>query len=290
MNTSLAIGLAAALVPQIWRAPSQHLPMSAAERAVLLAEAARDTALRTADARRFSDLLTPDFIEINPFGRVLGQRDAVALVHQRGYRTEDVQTRIYHEAAVVSGRESLEGERPGGVRFLRVWIYEGDRWLILAYQATAIASETEAARQAAQQPSSVPRSAVGLEGADANDVAGGRESSTDAVTAVRGAETAYREAERLNDFTALSRYRAPEFMLIDRLGQQVQARSSLSRVDADKTGDFSVRVHGRIAVIVGSLTWIDRNAPSSTRLRYVTVWVLRDGRWQVVAEQRTPIA
>jgi len=291
MPSPIIAGIFAALgaAAMIW--PQEGVVEDRAERQVIAAETARTKAKQHGDVGRLNELLDSDFAKINRFGRLLGRRTAIALGHNPNYATEDVQLRIYDSGAVVTGRESDEGEPPGSVRFLRVWIREGNKWLEFADEETLISSEVAAARAEKEQPSKIDRTVFEQAGADANHVAEVVETPTAFARDIRHAERTYREAERLNDLTTLNALRAPEFRLVDRLGNVVQPVPTTSgpTIKAMQADDFGVRLHDNLAVVIGSVLRTNLANGATDRFRYSAVWIQRDEHWQVVAEQRTPI-
>ena len=52
----------------------------------------------------------------------------------------------------------------------------------------------------------------------------------------------------------------------------------------------SVRAYGTLAVVQGSLLWVDAQKFSPGVLRFERVWVKDGAAWKLAAEQRTPIA
>jgi hypothetical protein len=260
-----------------------------AEREVTAVETSRSEAKQHGDTHRLEELLAPDFIKINRFGRLLSKRQAIALARNPNYSTVDVQLRIYDSGAVVTGREFDEGDPPGSVRFMRVWIRDGEKWREVADEGTRITSEPETARIAKSTPSTVDRT-VAESASDTNHVAEAVEAPLDVARQVRSAELTYRDAERLNDLTTLSRLRTPEFRLVDRLGNVLPSAASPDpALKAVQDEDFNVRVHGNIAIVIGSVLRDNLTNGATDRFRYSTVWVRRDGQWRAVAEQQTPI-
>ena len=115
---------------------------------------------------------------------------------------------------------------------------------------------------------------------------------------VRAVEQARGEALLHADTVALSRMLATEFMEISRLG--------LVRTRADNIRDISsgdlklltvrydslaVRIYGNVAMLTGIAdnTGQFRGFPFSGKIRYTRVFVRRDGRWQAVLMQQTPM-
>jgi hypothetical protein len=289
MTSFRSTGVLAALAAAAMMWPGARVIGDSAERQVTAVEAARSAAKQHGDTDRLEDLLAPDFIKINRFGRLLGKRQTIALARNPNYSTVDVQLRIYDSAAIVTGRESDEGDPPGSVRFMRVWIREGEKWQEVADEGTRITSEPEAARIAKRTPSTVDRT-VAESASDTNHVADAAEAPVEVAGEIRSAERTYRDAERLNDTTALSKFRAPEFRLVDRLGNVLApAASPDPAIKAIHDEDFNVRAHGNIAIVIGSALRDNLTNGATDRFRYSAVWVRGDGEWRVVAEQQTPI-
>jgi len=115
---------------------------------------------------------------------------------------------------------------------------------------------------------------------------------------VRAVEMRRREALLAADTVALSRMLAPDFMEISRLGT-VRTRADNVRDIASGAlhltsisyDSLNVRVYGDVAVLTGIAdnTGTMRGFPFSGRIRYTRVFVRRDGRWQAVLMQQTPI-
>jgi Domain of unknown function (DUF4440) len=241
---------------------------------VRAAEQARADATRRGDERAFGKLLDPSFVRINRFGRVLGPDDAAALAHTPGFELEDYTVRYFGDAAITTGRERLD-TASNPLRFTRVWVHEGGQWLNLAEQITSISAE--AVKPDVPSPDEI---AVG----------GGVPPGGGAAAAeLSQEESRYRNAERIDDLTLLAKYRMPDFVRVNRLGEiEPNEPTLLAEVKAtSEEHDRIVRTRGNLGVVVGRLTWIDHHDASTGELRFMTVWIWRDGRWQVAAEQRT---
>ena len=66
-----------------------------------------------------------------------------------------------------------------------------------------------------------------------------------------------------------------------------QLKSGEVKIYEAKRYDVTVHVYGDIATVMG-MTHLDlerKGVRSPIELRYINVWVLRDGRWQLVARQ-----
>jgi len=117
---------------------------------------------------------------------------------------------------------------------------------------------------------------------------------------VRAAEMARRDALLASDTVALSKLVAGEFIEISRLGT-VRSRADNMREVASgdlklltiKYDSLDVRVYGDVALLTGIAdnTGIYRGTvPFSGKIRYTRVFVWRDGRWQAVSMQQTPMS
>lgn len=115
---------------------------------------------------------------------------------------------------------------------------------------------------------------------------------------VRALEASRREALLAADTVAMSKLLAPEFMEISRLGT-VRTRADNIRdlasgtlhLTSIKYDSLTVRVYGDVAVLTGIAdnTGTMRGFPFSGKIRYTRVFVRRDGRWQAVLMQQTPM-
>ena len=115
---------------------------------------------------------------------------------------------------------------------------------------------------------------------------------------VRAAETARRDALLAADTVALSRLVATEFYEISRVGL-VRPRAANMREIATGTlklltvnyDSTIVHVYGDVAVLSATAdnTGTFQGMPFSGKIRYTRVFVWRDGRWQAVMMQQTPM-
>lgn len=119
-----------------------------------------------------------------------------------------------------------------------------------------------------------------------------------AEDSVRALEEARGQALLRGDTVALSRMTAAEFNELTRFGT-VRTRadnlrdvsSGMLRLASVRFDSLSVRIYGDIAILQG----ITDNEGTmggvafSGRIRYTRVFVRRDGRWQAVTMQHTPM-
>jgi hypothetical protein len=126
-----------------------------------------------------------------------------------------------------------------------------------------------------------------LAGGDAHDAGG-----------VRAAEQARAKALLEADTTALSRLVADDFVEISRVGALRSKADNLRDISSGElkllTGRYdssNVRVYGDVAVLraIANNTGVFHGVPFAGRIWYTRVFVWRDGRWQAVTMQQTPI-
>lgn len=95
-----------------------------------------------ADAVALERIYAPDFIGVGPSGtvrtkpRVISDFTSGDLKFQ-SITTDDVQVRVYGNAAVETGRSTMNGQDKGktvprDTRFTRVWIKQQGRWRLVA--------------------------------------------------------------------------------------------------------------------------------------------------------------
>jgi hypothetical protein len=116
---------------------------------------------------------------------------------------------------------------------------------------------------------------------------------------VRAAELARRDALLAADTVALSRLVATEFYEISRVGL---VRPRVANMREIATGTLKlltvsydstvVHVYGDVAVLsaIADNTGTFQGIPFSGKIRYTRVFVWRDGRWQAVMMQHTPMS
>ena len=115
---------------------------------------------------------------------------------------------------------------------------------------------------------------------------------------VRAVELARGQALLRADTAALSRMVADEFIEISRLGQLRTRAANIRdigsgdlKLQSVRYDSLTVRIYGDVAVLTGIAdnTGVFRGIPFSGKIRYMRIFVRRDGRWQAVAMQQTPL-
>jgi hypothetical protein len=119
-----------------------------------------------------------------------------------------------------------------------------------------------------------------------------RISANDVAEQVLATEDAWLQAIASNDRKALEALAADEFTLVLASGVVLHRDVAMTGHGLCNDGDgaltndaLDVRLYGKTAVVLGR-----RSAQKSRRaVRFMDVFVLRDQRWQLVAEEITPI-
>jgi uncharacterized protein (TIGR02246 family) len=79
---------------------------------------------------------------------------------------------------------------------------------------------------------------------------------------------------------------------LDKAGHIAFTKSGAVSVDSFRSEDVRARVYANTVVITGR--WVFEGTRGGRavgrQIRYLIVYVTRNGRWQIIAEQRTPVA
>jgi len=96
----------------------------------------------SADRVALDRIYSDDFIGIGPSGTLRTKKDVLSdftsgSLKFKSITTDDVQVRLYGNAAVETGLSTMKGQDAGKVvpeenRFTRVWIKQGGRWRLVA--------------------------------------------------------------------------------------------------------------------------------------------------------------
>ena len=125
-----------------------------------------------------------------------------------------------------------------------------------------------------------------------------REPDSDAMQQVIQAERAWLQAHVQRDTAVLDHLMANEYTQVDSHGRLVGKQEVLASFlsgtrewDWAGSDEYRVQIYGEVAVVCGRWRARGVNAGHSFdyAARYVSVWVYRDGRWQMVSDQATEI-
>ena len=120
--------------------------------------------------------------------------------------------------------------------------------------------------------------------------------SVDARQAILRLEEEWKAAQRNTDTSAFTRLLAPDFTFIgtsgsvrDRAGYAASRSGSwIPQGTTFTVAELHVRIYGATAVVTGRENSTGPRFTGSTR--FTQVWLLRQGKWQMVAAQRTEIS
>jgi ketosteroid isomerase-like protein len=103
------------------------------------------------DIPTLAPLVDDGYTHTNPFGQIFSKAEIAGAIESgeltvERYDTDDVQVRIYGDAAVLTGRATLEGrfkgQNIGGqYRYTRTYVRQGDGWKVAVTQLTRIAQQ-----------------------------------------------------------------------------------------------------------------------------------------------------
>ena len=131
------------------------MPKTAQEKIQAVIQAERDLAEAhlNLDLARFDQLLHPDYVIIQPGGKVEGKAETLASL-QTGKRfweiarSDEMEALLFGDTAVVVGRWRGKGQNGAttfdySARFLSVWVLENGLWRNVAAQSTEMELESK---------------------------------------------------------------------------------------------------------------------------------------------------
>jgi len=129
---------------------SRGQPGTTVEEAIRKVDQERIQAQIHADAKALDRIYAPDFIGIGPSGTVRTKPQVLSDFTSGGLKfqsitTDDVQVRVYGNAAVETGRSTMIGQDAGKTvprdnRFTRVWVMQQGRWRLVANHYSNLSS------------------------------------------------------------------------------------------------------------------------------------------------------
>ena len=126
-------------------------------------------------------------------------------------------------------------------------------------------------------------------------------SASGVVAEVREAVRRYDDALRRADVAAVGRFFAAEYTFVNARGQRLTRADRLANLRTGRTAldslahaprEEQIRPYGNVVLYTSLLTLGGRYSGQAQQGQYraVVLWVHRDGRWQQVASQLTPVA
>jgi hypothetical protein len=236
------------------------------------------------DKATFERLTSDDYMYIHSSGSVANKSDDVTALTAPDMKWTsisyaDLKARVYDNAAIVTGTETLAGAAkgyvPGPRRLTDVWVKRNGTWQTAAGISTVVSKEPSDRAATSMVKNLKPKT---IAGATADE------------RAVLQQDAAYAKTELDTDDVRARALRAKDFSFVSRLGS-VAAPNEPQAAPQAKTVVVAydrVRTYGTLAVVHGSLLWTDVKGFSPGVLRFVRVWVNEGNGWKVAAEQRTP--
>jgi len=120
------------------------------------------------------------------------------------------------------------------------------------------------------------------------------------VAEIREAVRRYDDALRRADVEAVGRFFAPEYMFVNARGERLTRDDRLANVRTGRTAfdsllhvpqEVYIRAYGNLVLYSTLLSLGGRYSGKPEQGQYgaLVVWVRRDGRWQQIASQMTPV-
>jgi uncharacterized protein (TIGR02246 family) len=281
-----------------------------AEQEVLKAKQEFDDAALRNDADGRARFYADDYFIVYNDGTLGNKAKQVERVRSGRLRylartAEDVVVRVYGETALIIERRkqsaTFDGRpRPSDVRASEVWVKREGQWQLVSTQITTILEPISGPLlqgEAARQPPEASKSAIEPVGTEtAPEIEGGTsQAQQEILKALQEAS----EATPRNDADAVARILSDDSLFviyngalqINKDSQVESLRTGFMRFSAAAVQDVVVRVYGDSAVVIKRRKQVatvgGRTRPGDVRM--TNVWVKRQGRWQEVFVQVTPI-
>ena len=108
---------------------------------------------------------------------------------------------------------------------------------------------------------------------------------------IRKSESEWAESVATGDATVIERILADDFVGIDPKGKSYTKKEMISETTdglkyfvSNHLEEVKIRFYGNTAVAQGSELWVKKNGERG-RFVWTDTWVLRDGKWQIVAAE-----
>src|SRR3954469_1052227 len=193
---------------------------------------------------------------------------------------DDLRVRVYGDAALISGVETLQGKSkgyvPGPRRFTDVWLKRNGRWHEVGGQSTVVAANDSAATAQSAVKQLTPKALA---------------ASSDDERAVVQADDTLTRADIANDDAKSRALQTADYSFVSRSG--VLAAPSDPPGPTIKSMVIAydrLRMFPSLAIVQGSMLWTDVKGFSPGVLRFTRVWIKDGSAWKLAAEQRTAAA
>ena len=280
-----------------------------AEQEVLKGNEEFNDAIRRNDADARARFYADDYVLVRYDGTLSDKAKQLEMVrsgllHYSDLRVEDEVPRVFGDTAVVIDRRkqtvTVGGQpRPSDVRDTNVWVKREVGWRLVSTSVTPVlepvpgpslpgpaAGQTPGTKNSVNEP---------VQAAAEPEIPNG---ASQAEREVLKASNESAEATRRNDADALARIYGDDYLFVVYNGslstkeiQLESLRSGFMKFSAATTEDIAVRVYGDTAVVIKRRKQVATVGARTTAAaaRVTQVWVQRQGRWQLVSGQVTPI-
>lgn len=192
----------------------------------------------------------------------------------------DVKVRVYGDAAILTGVETLQGTAkgyvPGPRRVTDLWVNRNGRWQQLGGQSTIVIKDTSNTAALSAVKALTPKAAT---------------ANTAEERGVAQADEAYAKADGANDDAKTRATQTKDYSFVSRAGVVASPSDPPGTPNKSMAVAYDrIRMFGTLAVVQGSLLWSDVKGFSPGVLRFTRVWVKDANAWKLAAEQRTAVA
>jgi hypothetical protein len=255
---------------------------SAADEVLRAVRAAGDAQIK-GDKATLERFTSDDFLYVHSSGSVANKADELAAVTAGDMKWtsisySDLKARVYDNAAIVTGIETLAGTAkgyvPGPRRLTDVWVKQNGTWQTAAGISTVVSKEQSDRGAMSAVKTLKPKTIAG---------------NTADERAVLQQDAAYAKTELDTDDTRAQAMRTKDFSFVSRIGSVAAPDDPPGpQVKTEVVAYDRVRAYRTVAVVHGSLLWTDVKGFSPGVLRFVRAWVKEGNGWKLAAEQRAP--
>ena len=278
----LAVGIGIATLAALVVSAQQA---GSAEREVQRMEQASDDAFVKKDRAALERMYADEYSYIHSNGSVASKVQELSDVMSPDLKwtsstLTDVKVRVYGDAAIVTGVETLQGTAkgyvPGPRRVTDLWVNRNGRWQQLGGQSTIVTKDTSNTAALSAVKALPPKAAT---------------ANTAEERGVAQADEAYAKAEGANDDAKARALQTRDYSFVSRAGVVASPSDQPGTPNKSMAVAYDrIRMFGTLAVVQGSLLWSDVKGFSPGVLRFTRVWVKDANAWKLAAEQRTAVA
>src|SRR6516225_955019 len=223
------------------------------------------------DMAAFDRLLADDWIQIDWEGKTDTKKQWLEFISSPDFkitsaRIVEMKVRQFGNVALATGvneeKSTIKGKDTSGrYAWTDTYANRNGHWQAIASQVTPV-------------PSSEP-------------------SQSSAEKYIRDSEAQWAEATASGDNTVMQRILADDFLGVDPFDGALYDKSQAMTLNKEHHAEFisnhlnqgKIRFFGDTAVAQGSESWVRNKEPLRGRFVWTDTWVLRNGKWQIVAAE-----